>query len=151
MSATKSEAIEGYRLSPQQTRLSHVIQCAPACGLAHICLSLQGSPRPLLIERALHLLVSRHSILRTTYLSTLQVISPETIVTFDVCDLSGLESEDESSALEQLAVEAACSDPEPEAPPVNALLVTFSPHDHHLWINLPSMTADTRSLNNLAR
>src|SRR5689334_13556546 len=151
MSATKSEAIEGYRLSPQQTRLWHVLQCAPACGVARVCLSLQGSPRPLVIERALHLLVSRHSILRTTYLSTLQVISPETIVTFDVCDLSGLESQEEASALEQLAVEAACSDTEPEAPPVNALLVTFSEHDHHLWINLPSLTADTRSLNNLAR
>jgi amino acid adenylation domain-containing protein len=80
-----------------------------------------------------------------------QVISPEVIVTFDVCDLSGLESEVESSALEQLALEAACSDNEPDAAPLNALLVTFSPHDHHLWLNLPSMTADTHSLNNMAR
>ena len=156
MSATKSEALEAYRLSPQQTRLWHVLQCAPACGRARVCLRLQGSPRPILIERALHLLVSRHTILRTSFLSAqgagpLQVISPEAVVTFDVCDLSGLESEAESSALEQLAVEAACSDTEPEAPPVNALLVTFSPNDHHLWLNLPSMTADTRSLNNLAR
>lgn len=108
------------------------------------------------LEVALHTIINRHEILRTTFKSSLgeiipcQVISDSNLLPIyqqDLSALTPLEQEIEIAAIwqkmSQLPFDFA------QAPNLEVLLIILSPQKHLLLLSLPSLCADRVTLKNL--
>ncbi|HWS54853.1 MAG TPA: condensation domain-containing protein, partial [Pyrinomonadaceae bacterium] len=151
------QQIEGYRLSPQQTRLwlrtdrpfRHTAQCA---------LLVEGALRPDALAEHLRRLIDRHEILRTAFRLLpgmelpLQVILDRPAFTLRQHDAGEMDKARQRQFLdEQLRLERARSfDPE-GGEVLRACLVKLAAAQHALVLSLPPLCADARTLQNIAR
>jgi hypothetical protein len=112
----ESPPLEGYRLSPLQARLWHLQAADPDAYRARCVAEVHGPLDVDALQAALHAVVDRHEILRTTFpivagMSTaVQVIGGAAAPTISHRDLRALAPGDAASELEAI-VEAAHRDP----------------------------------------
>lgn len=146
--------VEGFQLSPQQAR---VWQSQADCSAfrARCALLLQGDVDAERLQRAVHELVRRHSILRTTFSTLsglkmpLQVVGDSVSQAFDWSMVSN-----NGSRLRTLAAEVAELFIRDETAPfdfergplMRVTLNRLSPGESLLLISLPSLCADARTL-----
>ncbi|HSF43685.1 MAG TPA: amino acid adenylation domain-containing protein [Thermoanaerobaculia bacterium] len=142
----QQQAIEGFRLSPQQQRLWR-LRDGCAAGTAQCVLQLAGDLSAPALEQALSAVVTRHEILRTRFERLpgmempIQVISGEPFPVFREVVLDG-----GPEALEGLLEQ------ERGSPGLDRGRFTrvSTPESSLLVITLPALLADSRSLDNLA-
>ncbi len=153
------EAIEGFRLSPQQKHLWLLQQAAhetPYCAAS--ILLIEGELEVAALEAALKLVVERHEILRTTFhclpgmLMPLQVITDCDPLPIQHHDLSSVDAAMQSVMIEEVfeAIKQQAFDFQ-QGCALRASLVNLSPSRNLLLICLPAMQADAVSLKQLAR
>ena len=100
----EKEVLEGFRLSPQQTRLWHLQQSdgSPAYK-AQCAVLIEGDLKIEILRKALERIVHHHEILRTSFLRLsgmaipVQIISDHGTVTIEEDELSGCADEEEIS------------------------------------------------------
>lgn len=148
--------IEGYRLSPQQRRLWHVQQDRGVL-FAQLALRIEGELDPQHLTQALGALIARHEILRTAYRRTagvpfpVQVILETATPVTEEVDLRDLEAEARRARAAELMAGHRRREVDLEAAPVLlASLVRLAEDRHLLLLSLPSLSADARTLSNLA-
>jgi amino acid adenylation domain-containing protein len=151
-------AIQGFRLSPQQTRLwltqaadvnsPYLVQCAVA---------LEGSLDAERMLKAVGEAARRHEILRTSFQCLpgmdipLQVICDELAGSESVYDLSGRCESEREDELRKIYEGARRQRFDFElGAPLSAALVRLSGSSHRLLLTAPAMCADTRALRNLS-
>lgn len=150
-------SINGFRLSPQQKSLWLLQQSALTQPYrAHCTVLVEGKLNTKILEAALHKVVDRHEILRTTFHTLsgmkvpLQVINDTKMPEIVYYNLSGLEPEKQEAEIESLFREASKRTFDFEQEPILKLsLVVFSPEKHVLLVGLPAICADTATLKNL--
>jgi amino acid adenylation domain-containing protein/non-ribosomal peptide synthase protein (TIGR01720 family) len=150
-------SINGFRLSPQQKGLWLLQQSTSTQPYrAHCTVLIEGKLNPEILEAALHKVVDRHEILRTTFHTLsgmtvpLQVINDTKMPEIVYYHLSSLEPEEQDAEIESLFWEASQRTFDFEQEPIlNLSLVVLSPEKHVLLVGLPAICADTATLNNL--
>ncbi len=151
METTVSQA---FRLSPTQKQLLLSQQGGPHL-VARCAVLLEGALDPSALEAALRDVVGRHEILRTTFQQLPGMKTPvqavgEGRVELSVTDRRGASADDEEALVEELLEEQSARPFDFERGPLlRASLVTVSEQRHALLITLPSLCADTWSLQNL--
>src|SRR5438477_2194323 len=149
--------LEGFRLAaPQQQLWSSSAEAAGGCSACAV--GLAGELNPERLRASFAEIVSRHSILRTSYQrqpglkSPLQVVSEEAEVEWRVADLSGEDGARQEDAVEQ-AWRAALREQggTVEDAPVRATLMRLAPLRHLLLVSLPALSADEATFANLLR
>jgi amino acid adenylation domain-containing protein len=152
-----STRVQGFRLSPQQRQLwSH--QGAGRSFRTHCTLSLSGELRADALRAALERVIARHEILRTSFRRSpgirfpIQVIQEAAAPFWEAADLTGVADEERQARLRErlLQAERRAFDLE-RGPLVHAVLVTLEPERHALFLGLPAICADRRTLGNLVR
>lgn len=152
-----AEAVQGFRLSPQQQHLWRLQQ--GACDTAyqsHCVIRIEGVLKTDALEATVRCLVERHEVLRTGFLSLpgmtlpLQVILSESVPKMTLHDLTGLEQDAQEERFASIAKSASRSGFDVRERVFHASLVSFSSADHRLIICLPAVCADAISLANLA-
>ena len=154
MSTTQS--IEGFRLSPQQARLWHLQQANGASRYPARCaIRISGDVDKQRLRDALHCVVQRHDILRTTFPSLpgmalpLQTISAGRVKWTEDTDLNGLDTERPDADRRnggwwhQNQNSTRISD-------LRATFIRLAEDLHELQLELPALWADARGLQNLA-
>jgi amino acid adenylation domain-containing protein/non-ribosomal peptide synthase protein (TIGR01720 family) len=152
-------SINGFRLSPQQTRLWLLQQSASTQPYrAHCAVLIEGKLNPKILESALQKVVDRHEILRTAFHTLsgmavpLQVINDTKVPEIVYYNLSRLKPEEQDAETEPLFREASQRTFDFEQGRVlNVSLVILSPEKHILLLGLPAICADAATLNNLVR
>ena len=149
------DKVEGFRLSPQQTRL-WLQQRGSAAYRSQCALLIEGSLREKVLENSFLQLSRRHEILRTTFhrLSglriPLQVIAEEGAPAWRVVDLSREDFAGHKTKIDELFAHERDHDLDFEKGPLLRLcLVKSSATRHVLIVSLPALCADARSLDNL--
>src|SRR5262245_13643738 len=151
--------IEGFRLSPQQSRLWALQQGVRSTPYTARCrILIEGAFDDRLLEAALNQVVQRHEILRTTFrilpamTLPLQVIAGDVRLAIRTEDLSGWAEDERTARMEALEREASQTPFDFERGPLlRAQLVRLAPERRRLLLSLPAMCADRESLENLAR
>src|SRR6266568_1686435 len=144
--------IAGFRLSAQQER-AWTHQQGGSAFAAHCSVLLEGPLQPSKLQLALHQLVQRQEILRTVFHRQPGLKLPFQVIQ----EKGGIEWEteifhdlDESAQRERIQ---NFRDPSAfnfeKGPVLRALLAVHSPEKHTLFLHLPALSADTRSLQNL--
>jgi len=153
----QKEAIEGYRLSPQQEQLwalqqgmlTHALKCQAVT-------LIEGPLDRQRLYGALETLVSRYEILRTAFeqlagmTMPLQVVRKAGSVSRQESDWSGFDSASQHEKLKALQLQVQ-RDPVDfqKAPLLGIWLVKLMPSQHILLLSLPSLCADACTLQNL--
>ncbi len=149
------DVVQGFRLSPQQKRLwSHGHKSAAYHAQ---CLAMVEGPLDLQVLRhALQMVIERHEVLRTFFLSPpdmsfpLQMIAEESIPILQVEDLSGLESAEQNSRIEEITIaEATRPFAVDQGPLLRLNILTLSATSAAMLFTLPSLCADSWTLKNL--
>jgi amino acid adenylation domain-containing protein len=151
--------IEGFRLSPQQSRLWLLQQDSQASPYyAQSTVLLEGKLNAQMLKAALDRLVQRHEILRTTFRCLpamalpLQVIAEKGQVPLQYYDLSDWEERAQEGRIEALLDEVARHSFDFERGPLwQILLVKLAPEKHLLVFRLPALCADRAGLEALVR
>jgi amino acid adenylation domain-containing protein/thioester reductase-like protein/non-ribosomal peptide synthase protein (TIGR01720 family) len=151
-----NSVMEGFRLSPQQKHLwslqsidSSQLYCAQCC----IC--IEGNLDVDLLKTALQKVIEQHEILRTTfqYLAgmtiPLQVIDERSTLSFEVHELSSLNSLEQDAIAELMAHSKRSPFHLDRSPLLQASLIKLSEQKHLLILCLPAMIADAMSIVNL--
>jgi len=153
----EEEAIEGYRLSPQQKHLwrqqyseqsqSYRAQCA---------VMIEGALDPARLKRAIEGVYDRYEILRTSYhllrgmSIPIQVITAGTRPDIREHDLSALDEAEQAKMLDQFFQEMIQTPfAFQQSPLLRLLLAALSPVRHVLLVSLPGLSADSAGLRNL--
>jgi amino acid adenylation domain-containing protein len=149
------EDVQGFRLSPQQRRGWTLWRDAGTVYGARCAVLLEGDLREARLEEALHRVVDRHDILRTTFRSLpgmrfpVQVITETGSVAWSVeegaADLSG-----QLGSVELLREEGGALDLE-TGPVLRCRLLRAGDGRHVLTFSLPPLCADGATLDNLVR
>lgn len=149
----RQEVINGFRLSPQQRRV-WLLQQGSSAYRAQSALLIEGDLKPEALKEAMHRIVRRHEILRTTFHSLpgmklpVQVVAEDLAPLWHTGDLSGLE---QSDRIEELFREDGRRPFDfSQGPLLRAFLLRLSADRHILFLSLPSICADSRTLKNLA-
>ena len=148
----QAEAIQGFRLSPQQKRL-WLLQGQGPVLRAQAAIEIEGPLVTEALKRALSQVMLRNEILRTRFASLsgmklpVQVINDSSQPVWRRVDLSG----SESAVLSELLDEDRRAAFAPDGPALRCTLVCLSTNRHCLVLTLPSLCADSRSLVNLVR
>ena len=157
------QLIDGFELSYQQKR-AWLLQQDSSAYRAQTAILLEGDLNIGALEEALGRVISRHEILRTTFVRQpgvrypIQVIASGTRAFLRESMLSELVPADGNRAPNEALNEALNELRRAEAPPLfdnngasttQVSLLTLSPDQHLLAIGLPSICADSRTLNNL--
>jgi amino acid adenylation domain-containing protein len=153
----QKEAIEGYRLSPQQEQLWALQQGVSGYALkCHAVTLIEGRLDRPRLDAALQALVRRYEILRTGFEQLdgmtvpLQVVQEVGRVPIEESDWSGLEPASQQEKLEALQESMQKDYLEFEkAPLLRVWLVTLGPSRHLFLLRLPSMCSDARALQNM--
>jgi len=143
------EIVHGYRLSPQQKRLWLLQQHAGRGAFYSRCaVKIVGHINPESLEKAINRVVEEHEILRTTFpvlpgmTVPVQVIHPDSpgcVTRHDLTSLSAEEKERQVSSLYSTTVDLFRCD-----------LLQLSPDETVMLLRAPAMSADLRSLENIA-
>ncbi|HEX8119596.1 MAG TPA: condensation domain-containing protein, partial [Pyrinomonadaceae bacterium] len=155
----EKEALEGYRLSPQQRRLWELEHAA--LGGAYRALravSVEGPLDPESLKAALRVVVERHEILRTGFHLTPELRTPLQVINefgepfFETRDLRGVSTREQEAAVEEaFLVERRHAQEFGQSSPLRVTLLTLSDARAVLLLNLPALCADARTLENLQR
>jgi len=144
--------IAGFRLSAQQERVWTHQQGGAAFG-ARCTVVLEGSLDPVKLQEALGSLVQRHEILRTVFHRQpglklpFQVIREKGSFAWEAVDFQNLDEFAQAEKIERFFHLAAFN--LEEGPMLRVLLATHSLEKHTLFLHLPALSADPRSLQNL--
>ncbi|WP_375509328.1 amino acid adenylation domain-containing protein [uncultured Nostoc sp.] len=145
--------IHGFQLSPQQRRL-WLLQQDSQSYQAYCAILLEGNLQYEVLKAALHQVVNRHEILRTTFHRSrgikipIQVINQPTFLSLN--EYSWENQEALGVEIEQLfQSESQRSFDWEKAPLLQTTLATISPQKHLLLVSLPALCADTPTLKNL--
>jgi amino acid adenylation domain-containing protein/FkbM family methyltransferase len=153
----QKEIIEGFRLSPQQERL-WLLQQGSTAFRSEYAVIITGALRTDVLIEALHLTVSRHEILRTSYEFLpgmdvpVQVIGESSTQAFPLweTDLSQYGEDEQQAKLEELWLEERRFTFDFEhGPMLRVTLVMLGADRHALLFSLPALCADACSLKNL--
>ena len=148
-----TETINGFRLSPQQKRL-WLLQQENSTYVAQTAILLEGDLNKEALKAALHQVVCRHEILRTSFRKISGIKMPIMVVE-DSCIFSWQEISLSNCDTEAVAIELTCQDEirKPfnleQAPLLRASLLKLSGNKHILVITLPALCADSETLKNL--
>src|SRR6266700_969456 len=145
---------QGFWLSPQQKFIWTLEQEVLRVPSRAVCLvSLDGAFEQDRLRNSLRTLVNRHEILRTVFRRQtgmkvpFQVVRESSDVGWEHDDLSPLAPQEcESQILELLRKEQSAGATSETAPALNARLITIVPDHSRLIISVPSLCADTGSL-----
>ncbi len=153
----QQEIINGFRLSPHQQRL-WLIQQDSQTYRAQCALLLEGYLEIELLKEALHKIVRRHEILRTTFQSLpgmkvpVQVVADNSVPLLHRINLSDLGTQEQEAKIEELFQETKRQPFNFEQGPLPRFsLLTLSANKHVLLVSLPSLCADAWTLKNLVR
>jgi amino acid adenylation domain-containing protein len=152
-----ADVAEGFRLSPQQERLTRLPESGGA--FRAICrVRVEGPLTAPVLRGAVEKVVRRHEILRTTFATLpgmtlpLQVIREEAAFDLRVVDLSGRLPEGREEALDELLREVRSLTLDRErGPALHVTLASLAPDRHTLLFLLPALCADRMSMRNLVR
>jgi amino acid adenylation domain-containing protein len=147
------QSVEGFPLSPQQTRLWRS-QTDSTAFRARCALLLEGDVDTRQLQVAAHRLVRRHSILRTTFRALPGMRTPLQVVSDSAARADWRFVECDGAERRPLAVEVAELFRRDEAAPfelergplLRVTLKKLSPGEHLMLISLPSLCADARTL-----
>jgi len=134
--------LPAFRLSPQQRQLWALHGADGSAYRARLELSITGPLDSEILRNALHQIVERHEILRTSFelqpamKVPVQIVMPATELQWRERDSNEAEGEEPVSLLQQ--------------PPLVATLTRLSPQEHVLRIDLSALCADTYTLRKLA-
>lgn len=148
-----TETINGFRLSPQQKRL-WLLQQESSTYVAQTAILLEGDLNKEALKAALHEVVCRHEILRTSFRKISGIKMPIMVVE-DSCIFSWQEINLSNCDIEAVAIELTCQDERrkpfnlEQAPLLRASLLKLSVTKHILVITLPALCADSETLKNL--
>jgi amino acid adenylation domain-containing protein/non-ribosomal peptide synthase protein (TIGR01720 family) len=149
--------MKGYRISSQQKRL-WLLQQESLAYCAQCVILIEGDLHARSLKTALEKVIARHEILRTTFYRPhgmtfpFQVIADEGAPSWRELDLRGLHPDQQEPRLEELLQEEWDRPFDFEGGPLFRLsLLALSAYRHALLITLPSLCADTRTLENLTR
>jgi hypothetical protein len=150
---------EGYRLSPQQTRIWLLQQADGSLAYkAQSAVLIEGETDVEVLKAALSEVVSRHEILRTNYyllpgrVLPLQAVTSDQAVEFREIDLNIYDAREKDARFEEFFREETLHrfDLRHE-PTARFCLFRLSESERILVTSLPSVCADSRSLKNLFR
>jgi amino acid adenylation domain-containing protein len=151
----QADELVGFRLSPQQRRL-WASQNDPYVRV-HTSLLLAGDLQPALLREAVHAVVARHEILRTSFCCLpeftfpLQVINESAEPFWESIDLGSLDEIAQARAIEEHFEQEQLFRPNPAAGSLLRFsLLKLAPQEHLCLIGLPALCADARTLKNLA-
>jgi Condensation domain len=151
----QADEIVGFRLSPQQRRLWSS-QNDPYFRVQASVL-IAGDLQPTLLRKAVHAVVARHEILRTSFCCLpeftfpLQVINETAEPCWESIDLSGLDEIDQARAIEEHFEQELSFRPDLSAGSLLRLsLLRLAAQKHLFLIGLPALCADARTLKNIA-
>ncbi|HSF43683.1 MAG TPA: non-ribosomal peptide synthase/polyketide synthase [Thermoanaerobaculia bacterium] len=147
--------LEGFRLSPQQERLSLLLREGVPCHVQAAFL-LTGELDTGLLRRAVAAVAERHEILRTVFPRLegmevpIQAIREELAPGYEEIDLRGLDEAVEAHAVDEILARerGAAFDPE-EGPAVRFVLILLAPDRAVLAVTSLPLWGDLRSLRNL--
>src|SRR3977135_1784878 len=151
------QALEGYRLSPQQEHAWKVRKAGDsAASRAQCAIWIKGELKPEVLRLAAHRVAERHEILRTSFVGLpgmalpLQVINSEGAPSWEVLQLVERSLQEQNAEVERLYREAAAVPIDFSQPsPLRPTLLALSAHHHLLLMSLPVLCADARTLGNL--
>jgi amino acid adenylation domain-containing protein len=152
----QQEVIQGFRLSPQQKRL-WLLEGNRATSLARCAVRLEGALDAARLKEAARLVVAGHEILRTNFRRPAGVKLPVQIVSDEArLDWRALAAPAGSAARETVIeeyyrAEAARPFDLERDPAARFSLLSLSEREHVLFITLPALCADARTLKNLSR
>jgi amino acid adenylation domain-containing protein len=152
------EIINGFRLSPQQRRL-WLSQLGSAAFRSQTAILIEGGLRPEVLKEAVYRIVRRHEILRTTFhilpgmKLPVQVVAEESSASslplWWEDDLSDRSAPEMTEKIEKLSGEDRCPFDLGRGLLLSAFLLRVSVERHILFLKLPSICADARTLKNL--
>ncbi len=147
--------VEGFRLSPQQEHLWWLQQGHSDMSARASCtVRITGPVNPSTLENAVAKTISRHEILRTTFqrlqgmTMPLQVVSESSQARVQRYDLTELQPAHQVARRTELLANSYLPASFDEADPLHLALITTSPDEHTLLINLPAMCSDVVGLKN---
>jgi amino acid adenylation domain-containing protein len=148
--------IQGYRLSPQQKHLWLLQQNDPTRPYRAQCdVAIAGHLNPKILITAIKNVAQRYEILRTTFhclpgmTIPLQVITDSNFLSIRQHDFRCFDFQEQEARIKVLFQEAEGLTFDFEQSPILHLsLVTLSPSQHRLLINLPALYADAATLKN---
>ena len=155
----QNRTIQGFKLSPQQKLLWSLEQSGGGMSFRAQCaLLLEGDIRTGALKEAVHRVINRHEILRTTFQrgpgmkTPFQVIADHPAAAWREVDLSDLETQRQQAKVEEIFQEDSNYPFDFEQGPLLRLtLLDLSADKRLLLVSLPSICADSWTLKNLAR
>ena len=149
-----NETIQGFQLAPQQKHL-WLLQQHNSLPYRSLCsVEIKGNLNLATLRTALEFVVQRHQVLRTSFHCLpgmnmpLQVITDNNIF-IQHHDLSEMKDDKQHAIISLIESAKQHIFDFEQLPLLQISLVTLSPLQHKLLLNLPSLYADTISLNNL--
>jgi amino acid adenylation domain-containing protein/non-ribosomal peptide synthase protein (TIGR01720 family) len=148
------QIIEGFQLSPQQKRLWSLQQASLAYQTQGAIL-IEGNLNPEVLKIALQNVINRHEILRTSFQrkpgikAPLQVVAESSILSCRDINLSGLDSHQQESKIEEILQQERQQELNFEQALLRFCLLILSAQKHILLISLPAICADGKTLKNL--
>jgi amino acid adenylation domain-containing protein len=155
----EKEALEGYRLSPQQRRLWELQHAAGGGAYRALrAVSVEGPLEAESLKAALRSVVGRHEILRTGFHTTAELRTPLQVINergepfWQTRDLRSLGPREQEAAVEETFLgEKLHAQDFGLSSPLRVTLLTLSADSSVLLLNLPALCADARTLENLER
>ncbi len=149
------EVVQGFRLSPQQRRLWQWQQNNTAFR-SWCVVRIEGPLDLSVLRRAVEAVISRHEVLRTFFHCPsdvsfpLQRIADKGKTDWHVEDLTALNREEQEARIEHLV---QCSEPFDleQGPLLRIECLKLAARSHALIITLPSLCADSRTLQNIVQ
>ncbi len=152
----ENQVIEGFRLSPQQKRLWLLQQDNPVYCVQGAIL-LEGNLKSEALQAALQQVINRHEILRTAFLrphiaTPIQVIKASSPLLCNQIDLSAWEAQQQLSQIDALLQQEKLIPFDLEiGVNLRCLLLKLSAKKYILIVTMPSICADSWTLNNLVK
>ena len=153
----KTETLQGFQLSPQQKRL-WLLQQDSQIYLSQAVIEIAGKVDLKLLQLAIQKNIDRQDILRTNFYRRsgisipFQVIVDSKKIAWQSIDLSYLNKQEiELKLLELLHLEKSANFNLESNSLLRLLLLTLDSYHYYLIITLPSLCADSQTLNNLVQ
>ncbi len=154
-----NEFIEGFRVSPQQSRLWLLQQSGGSAPfIAQCSVAIEGALSTTALQAAIYQVIARHEILRTTFCVLpsmtipLQAVSDFARVDFSELDFSSLPSDRQAQKIEEIiAGDSAAPFRFDNGPLIRARLAKLADEQHSLTLTLPALVADRFALVNLVK
>ena len=152
----QTEIISGFGLAPQQKRLWN-LQHKSSIFCSQASILIEGNLQPDILQKAIGQVVNHHDILRTSYDCLSEVRTPVMVVAdkssfhWNYLDLSDLLQENISTKIHELFWEARQEYQKlSQAYLLRFCLTKLLANRHILIVSLPALSADTRTMKNLA-